>query len=54
MEVAGRNDDHLGNEHLLLALLRDPTTPVAQIFSRLGFTYDTAVAQLKLVFVKHA
>lgn len=48
-EVASRNDAYLGNEHLLLAVLRDPSTPVAQTFSRHGFTYEAAVTHLPFV-----
>ena len=48
-EVAALNDEFLGNEHLLLAMLRDPSTPVAQIFSRHGFTYEAALTHLRSV-----
>jgi ATP-dependent Clp protease ATP-binding subunit ClpA len=48
-EVAALNDKYLGNEHLLLAILRDPVTPVAQTFSRHGFTYEAAVTHLNFV-----
>lgn len=49
MEAAALNDEYLGNEHLLLAVLRDPSTPVAQTFSRHGFTYEAAVTHLQFV-----
>jgi ATP-dependent Clp protease ATP-binding subunit ClpA len=49
-ESASRNDECLGNEHLLLAVLRDPSTGTARVFARHGFSYDAAVAQLKVVF----
>ena len=49
IEAAALNDEFLANEHLLLAVLRDPTTPVARTFSRHGFTYAVAVTQLQIV-----
>jgi ATP-dependent Clp protease ATP-binding subunit ClpA len=48
-EAAALNDEFLANEHLLLAVLRDQTTPVARTFSRHGFTYAVAVTQLQIV-----
>jgi ATP-dependent Clp protease ATP-binding subunit ClpA len=48
-EAATLNDEYLGNEHLLLAVLRDPSTPVAQTFSRQGFTYEAALTHLQFV-----
>ena len=43
------SDENLGNEHLLLAMLRDPSTPVAQTFSRHSFAYETARIHLQFV-----
>lgn len=48
-ETTALNDEFLANEHLLLALLQDPSTPVARTFSRHGFTYDGAMTQLQIV-----
>lgn len=48
-EAAALNDEYLGNEHLLLAILRDPKTPVAETFSRHGFAYEAAVTHLQVV-----
>jgi ATP-dependent Clp protease ATP-binding subunit ClpA len=48
-EAAELNDPFLANEHLLLAMLRDPGTPVARIFSQYGFTYAAAMTQLQSV-----
>ncbi len=48
-EATGLNDEFLANEHLLLALLRDTSTPIARIFSRHGFTYEGAMTQLQIV-----
>jgi ATP-dependent Clp protease ATP-binding subunit ClpC len=48
-EAATLNDEYLGSEHLLLAILRDPSTPVAQTFSRHGFTYEAALTHLQFV-----
>jgi ATP-dependent Clp protease ATP-binding subunit ClpA len=49
-EVTKLNNPYLGNEHLLLAMLYDPTSPVAQILSRHGITYETALTHLRTVF----
>ena len=49
-EVAKLNNPYLGNEHLLLAMLSDPAAPIAQVFSRHGITYDTALTHLRAVF----
>jgi ATP-dependent Clp protease ATP-binding subunit ClpB len=48
-EVTKLNDPFLGNEHLLLAMLYDPKGSVAQIVSRHGMTYETALAHLRVV-----
>lgn len=48
-EASALNDEYLGNEHLLLALLRGPSNPVALILSRHGFTREAAVTHLQFV-----
>jgi ATP-dependent Clp protease ATP-binding subunit ClpA len=48
-EAAALNEKYLGNEHLLLAVLRDPSTQIAQAFSRHGFTYEAALTHLQFV-----
>jgi ATP-dependent Clp protease ATP-binding subunit ClpA len=48
-EVAKLNDPYLGNEHLLLAMLHDPNASIAQIFSRHGITYETALTHLRVL-----
>jgi ATP-dependent Clp protease ATP-binding subunit ClpB len=48
-EAAKLNDPYLGAEHLLLAMLFDPTPPIAQLFSRNGITYDTALKHLQVL-----
>ena len=48
-EAAVLNDPYLGNEHLLLAMLCDSTSPVAQTFSRHSFTYEAALTHLQFV-----
>lgn len=40
------NHAYVGTEHLLLALLRDATTPVAQTLGRGGFGHDQARARI--------
>jgi ATP-dependent Clp protease ATP-binding subunit ClpA len=48
-EAAALNDEYLGDEHRLLAMLRDSSRPVAQTFSRHGFTYEAALTHLQFV-----
>ena len=48
-EVGKLGDPYLGNEHLLLAMLYDPETSIAQLFFRNGITYDTALAHLRVL-----
>lgn len=48
-EVAALDDRVLGNEHLLLAILRDPNTAIARTFSQHGFTYEAALTHLRVV-----
>jgi ATP-dependent Clp protease ATP-binding subunit ClpC len=48
-EARSRNVEYVANEHLLLALLRDPDSVVGQVFSRHGVAYDTAANHLRLV-----
>ncbi|MGH7469828.1 MAG: Clp protease N-terminal domain-containing protein [Longimicrobiales bacterium] len=45
-EARQRNDDFMGTEHLLLALLREAGSPTAQVFSRHGVTFEIAVTHL--------
>lgn len=45
----GRNDEYLGTEHLLLAIVRDTNDPAAQVLARRGFGIDAAHAQLQRV-----
>jgi hypothetical protein len=47
---AGGAHHYLGNEHLLLALLRDGESACAEVFFRHGFADETAIAQLRAVF----
>jgi ATP-dependent Clp protease ATP-binding subunit ClpC len=48
-EASSRNLEYVGNEHLLLALLRDSDGPASQVFSRHGLTYETATDHLRSV-----
>jgi ATP-dependent Clp protease ATP-binding subunit ClpC len=48
-EARSRNVEYVANEHLLLALLRDPDSAVGQVFSRHGFAYQTAANHLRFV-----
>ena len=48
-EAHARRSEYIGNEHLLLALLRGSTSPVGQLFARHGVTYDTALTHLHAV-----
>ena len=49
-----RNDEHVGTEHLLLAILRDASSPTAAAFARHGFRFETAVTHLEFVIHRHA
>ena len=48
-----REDDFLGPEHFLLAILRDEGSEAAQVFARHGFGYDTLSNHLAAVHLKH-
>ena len=48
-EAGKLKDPYLGAEHLLLAMLLDPTPAVAQVFHRNGITYDSALAHLHVL-----
>ena len=48
-EADSLDAEYIGNEHLLLALLRDVHGPTSDVFSRHGFVYETAVTQLRAV-----
>ena len=50
VEANAFHPEYVGNEHLLLALLRDADSPVSRVFSRHGFTYDSAMTHLRAVF----
>ena len=42
--------EYVGNEHLLLALLRNADSPVSQVFARHGVTYEVALTRVTAVF----
>ena len=48
-EVLKLNDPYLGDEHLLLSMLDDQDTPIAQVFSREGITYETFMTHLQVL-----
>lgn len=48
-ESTHRNGEFVGPHHLLLALLRDPNAPIAQLFARHGVSYESAVTSLQSV-----
>jgi ATP-dependent Clp protease ATP-binding subunit ClpC len=50
VEASSFHPEYVGNEHLLLALLRNGDSPVSQVFARHGFTYDSALTHLRAVF----
>jgi ATP-dependent Clp protease ATP-binding subunit ClpC len=50
LEANAFHPEYVGNEHLLLALLRDADSPVSQAFSRHGVTYESAITHLRAVF----
>jgi ATP-dependent Clp protease ATP-binding subunit ClpC len=50
LEADAFHPEYVGNEHLLLALLRDAESPLGQLFARHGFTYQSAVTHLRAVF----
>lgn len=52
-EARQRQDEFLGPQHLLLALLRDSAEPVAQFFARYGMDYSSATTHLKAVLHQH-
>ena len=53
-EANAFHPEYVGNEHLLLALLRSADSPVSQAFSRHGFTYESAKTHLRAVFAGDA
>ena len=53
-EASSFHPEYIGNEHLLLALLRNADTAVSQAFSRHGVTYESAVTHLRAVFARSA
>ena len=50
LESNAFHSEYVGNEHLLLALLRDAESPVAEVFSHYGITHESALAHLRAVF----
>lgn len=53
-EADAFHPEYVGNEHLLLALLRNADSPVSRVFSRHGFTYESAMTHLRAVFASEA
>lgn len=51
-EAAALEAPYVACEHLLLAVVRDPSTQAAQILARRGFTYDAAASQLLAYYEK--
>jgi catechol 2,3-dioxygenase-like lactoylglutathione lyase family enzyme len=49
-EAIARLDEYVGGEHLLLALLRDPSSTVGELLSRHGITYAFATDHLRALF----
>ena len=50
LESNAFHPEYIGNEHLLLALLRDTESPISQMFSRHGVTYESAATWLRAAF----
>jgi ATP-dependent Clp protease ATP-binding subunit ClpA len=48
-EVEKLKTPYLADEHLLLAMLYDRTTPIAQFFAREGITYETIWEHLQVI-----
>ena len=46
-------DPFVGPQHVLLAVLRDATSPAAQIFLGYGFNHERALTHLDAITVKH-
>jgi ATP-dependent Clp protease ATP-binding subunit ClpA len=49
-EANSFHPEYIGNEHLLLALLKHADSPTSLVFSRHGFTYESAITHLHAVF----
>lgn len=50
VEADAFHPEYVGNEHLLLAVLRNAESPVSEAFSRHGVTYESAMTHLRAVF----
>jgi len=50
LEASTFHPEYLGNEHLLLALLRDADSPASRVFARHGVTYEVALTRVTAVF----
>ena len=46
-------DEHVGPEHLLLALIADESSQTSQTLARHGIATDTALASMRVVIHKH-
>ena len=46
-------DEHVGPEHLFLAILGDPKSPTAVTFAKYGIETETALASIAAVIHKH-
>jgi ATP-dependent Clp protease ATP-binding subunit ClpC len=49
----GQNDDHIGPEHLLMALVADETNLAAQTLARYGIDSQSVAASIQVVIHKH-
>jgi ATP-dependent Clp protease ATP-binding subunit ClpC len=47
-------DEHVGPEHLLLALLADRESPVAHTLAQHGLETESAIASMRVLIHKHA
>jgi ATP-dependent Clp protease ATP-binding subunit ClpC len=50
VEATTFHPEYIGNEHLLLALLRNADSQVSRVFARHGVTYDVALTSVTAVF----
>ena len=48
-EAVSRDNEFVGNQHLLLVLLRQPDSAAGQIFARHRVTYETAADHLRAI-----
>jgi hypothetical protein len=49
-EATERGHHYLGQEHLLLAILREPEGSPADVLARFNITYDRVAAELSTMF----